>query len=199
MPDELIGLADRCQVSASPWHAIYTRHQHDKMVAQILTTKGFDVFLPLYAAAHCWKGRTKVLWLPLFPCYVFLKGGLDRRLDVLTTPGIHALVSSGGQPAAIPAIEMEAIRLARVSNARVEPHPFLKCGEQVRVKCGPLAAVEGILVRKKNVYRLVLSVEMLGKAVAVEVDAFHVERLNSKPLADYSVGRRAVAAQRLAV
>src|ERR1700688_728357 len=84
------------------WHVLYTRHQHEKMVAQILTSKGFEILLPLYSTARRWKDRTKLLSLPLFPCYVFLRGGLNRRLDIMTTPGIHALVSTGDQPTAIP-------------------------------------------------------------------------------------------------
>jgi transcription antitermination factor NusG len=171
--------------SPRAWYALYTRHQHEKTVAHILTNKGFETLLPLYAVARRWKDRTKVLFLPLFPCYVFLSGGLERRLDIMTTPGIHALVSNAGQPAAIPPVEIDAIRRAVESGSRVEPHPLLKCGDWVSVKCGPLAGIEGILVRKKNLYRLVLSVEMLGKAVSVEVDAFLVERLNGKrPNAD---------------
>jgi transcription antitermination factor NusG len=175
----LCGPIDQVE-SPRSWYALYTRHQHEKTVAHILTNKGFETLLPLYTVAHRWKDRTKLLSLPLFPCYVFLKGGLERRLDIMTTPGIHALVSNAGQPAAIPPVEIDAIRRAVESGSRVEPHPLLKCGDWVRVKCGPLAGIEGILVRKKNLYRLVLSVEMLGKAVAVEVDAFLIERLNGK-------------------
>ncbi|PYT76060.1 MAG: hypothetical protein DMG40_27010 [Acidobacteria bacterium] len=160
------------------WYAIYTRHQHEKTVARILTSKGFETLLPLYSAVHRWKDRTKLLSLPLFPCYVFLKGGFERRLDILTTPGIHALVSTAGQPAEIPEAEIEGVRRAVESGASVEPHPLLKCGEWIRVKCGPLQGIEGILVRKKNLYRLVLSIEILGKAAAVEIDAFVVERMN---------------------
>jgi transcription antitermination factor NusG len=163
------------------WYAIYTRHQHEKTVARILTSKGFETLLPLYSVAHRWKDRTKLLSLPLFPCYVFLKGGSERRLDIMTTPGIHALVSTAGQPAAIPNVEIEAIRRAIESGAPVEPHPLLKCGEWVRVKCGPMEGIQGILVRKKNLYRLVLSIEMLGKAASVEIDAFLIERLNGPP------------------
>ena len=166
--------------SATAWYAIYARHQHEKNVAQILTSKGFEVLLPLYQSVRRWKDRTKTLSLPLFPCYVFLKGGLERRLDILTTPGIYALVSTAGSPNPIPPAEIEAIRLAVESGASLEPHPFLKCGDLVRVKCGPLTGVQGILVRKKNLYRLVISVEMLGQAAAVEVDALLVERLNGE-------------------
>jgi transcription antitermination factor NusG len=168
------------QVASQPvWYAIYTRHQHEKAVAQILTSKGFEIFLPLYVSFSRWSDRTKMLSLPLFPCYVFLKGGLDRRLDLVTTPGIHSLVSCAGQPAAISTVELNALRRALESGASIEPHPFLKCGDWVRVKSGPLAGVEGILVRKKNLCRLVLSVEMLGKAASVEIDGFLVEKINS--------------------
>jgi transcription antitermination factor NusG len=166
-------------LSDSSWYALYTRHQHEKIVDQILTNKGFNTFLPLYATTHKWKDRTKALTLPLFPCYVFLKGGIERRLQILTTPGVHGLVSSAGQPATIPDIEIEAIRRVVKSGARVEAHPYLKCGNWVRVKDGPLTGIEGILVRKKNISRLVLSVEILGTAAAIEVAALQVEAIDT--------------------
>jgi transcription antitermination factor NusG len=162
------------------WYAVYTRHQHEKTVAEILAIKGFEALLPLYQVRRRWQDRVKLISMPLFPCYVFVKGGLERRLDIMTTPGIHALVSTAGQPAVIPQTEIEAVRQTVESGSRVEPHPLLKCGSWVRVKCGPLSGVEGILVRKKNLYRLVVSVAMVGKAVAVEVDAFAIERLSAK-------------------
>src|ERR1700687_1715812 len=172
----------------SPWYAIYTRHQHEKMVAQILTSKGFNTFLPLYSAIHNWKDRTKALSLPLFPCYVFLKGGIERRLQIVTTPGIYGLVSSAGQPAAIPDVEIEAIRRVVESGTRVEVLPYLKCGNRGSVKCGPLAGIEGILVRKKNISRLVLSVKILGTAAAIEVTAFQVAPINATRLRDSNIG-----------
>ena len=159
---------------------MYTRHQHEKNVSHILTDKGFEIFLPLYKAVRYWKDRTKILSLPLFPCYVFLRGGLERRLDVLRTPGVYEFVSSAGQPSAIPPAEIDAIQRALESGFRLEPHPFLKIGERVRVKCGPLTGLQGILVRKKNLFRLVLCVEMLGKAAAVEVDTSLIERANNR-------------------
>ena len=84
---------DSCWTSG--WHALYTRHQHEKVVAQALTGKGFEVFLPLYSAVRRWKDRQKELSLPLFPSYVFIRGGLDRMLNIVTTPGVHALVGWG--------------------------------------------------------------------------------------------------------
>ena len=165
---------------ASTWWAVYTRHQHEKAVAEMLTTKGFEVFLPLYESIRRWKDRSKILSLPLFPCYVFVRGGLDRRLQVVTTPGIHNILYTGDQIAQIPEGEVNAIRVAVSSPVRIEPHPFLRCGEKVRVTRGSLEGVVGILLRKKSLYRLVLSVEMLAQSVAVEIDAADVEALKPK-------------------
>ena len=159
----------------SPWWAVYTRHQHEKAVAEMLSTKGFDVFLPLYDSMRRWNDRNKLLSLPLFPCYVFVKGGLTRKLQVVSTPGIHMILYRGEQVAFIPDAEIQAIRAAVEGHYRVEPHPFLKCGDRVRVTRGSLEGVEGILTRKKNFVRLVLSVEMLAQSVAVEVNASDVE------------------------
>jgi len=159
----------------SPWWALYTRHQHEKTVADMLSAKGFEVFLPLYDSMRRWKDRQKLLTLPLFPCYVFVRGGLNRRLQVVTTPGVHMILSHGERVAVIPESEIQAIRQTIEGPFRVEPHPFLKCGERVRVIRGTLQGVEGILIRKKNLTRLVLSVSMVAQSVAVEIDALDVE------------------------
>jgi len=159
------------------WFALYTRHQHEKSIANMLTNKGFEVFLPLYVVGHRWKDRTKQLSLPLFPTYVFLWSCLTRRIDVLKTPGIYHFVGLGGMPSVIPTEEIESVRRAVATASSIEPHPLLKCGDWVRVKSGALAGVEGILVRKKNLFRLVLSVELLNRAVALEVDVTKVERV----------------------
>ncbi len=157
------------------WFEVCTRHQHEKTAARILEYREFEVFLPFYKARHRWKDRIKEVTVPLFPGYLFVREGLKRWLAILTTPGVSSIVSCGGQPAAIPFSEIEGVRRVVESTLRVEPHPFLKAGDWVRVKYGPIAGVEGILLRKRNVARLVLSVEMLGKSAAVEVDATDVE------------------------
>src|SRR5271155_15174 len=123
------------------WYAIFTRHQHEKTVDRILTNKGFETLLPLHTVSRTWTDRVMRVSLPLFPCYVFLKGGLERRLDILTTPGIHDVVSIAGRPAAIPSVEIDAIRRAVESGFRLEPHPALKYGDWVRVKNGPLEGI----------------------------------------------------------
>lgn len=162
-----------------PWWALYTRHQHEKTVAEMLATKGFDVFLPLYDSMRRWKDRKKVLSLPLFPCYVFVRGSLERKLQVVTTPGVHMILYRGEQLAVIPELEIQAIRAAVGGNCRIEPHPFLKCGDRVRVVRGSLEGVEGILTRKKGLLRLVLSVNMLAQSVGVEIEASDVEPVSA--------------------
>ena len=165
------------RITSRRWYVLYTRHQHEKLTAEILSNKGFEVFLPLYTALHTWKDRKKELSLPLFPCYVFLLGGLERRLDILTTPGVCSFVGINGRPATVPSEEIDAIRRATETSLRMEPYPFLQHGERVRVKSGPFEGIEGILTLKKNVYRLVLTVELLGKSAAVELDRSMVERV----------------------
>ena len=154
----------------------------------MLEAKGFEVFLPLYDSVRRWKDRQKLLSLPLFPCYVFVRGVLERRLPVLTTPGVHMILNRGEKPATIPEDEIEAIRRSIEAQYRVEPHPFLQCGDRVRVVRGSLEGVEGILTRKKNLYRLVLSVDMLARSVAVEIDALDVVPVVQRTVVDLFPG-----------
>jgi transcription antitermination factor NusG len=166
------------------WWALYTRHHHEKSVADTLSAKGFEVFLPLYDSMRRWKDRSRLLSMPLFPCYVFVRGGLNRRLQVVTTPGVHMILFHGENVAIIPEAEIQTIRKTVEGPFQVEPYPFLKCGERVRVKRGSLEGVEGILVRKKSQYRLVLSVDMLAQSVAVEIDAADVESADERRFAE---------------
>jgi transcription antitermination factor NusG len=159
------------------WHAVYTRHQHERAVATVLSEKGFEVFHPTYRVVHRWKDRDKKLELPLFAGYLFFADGMDRRLEILSTPGVHMILMAGSVPAVIPNQEMEAIRRAVSSSLAIEPHPLISEGDVVRVKSGPLTGVQGILQRKRDQFRLVLSIQMLGRAAAVEIDAFAVERI----------------------
>jgi len=158
------------------WHALHTKHQHEKNVTDILAEKGFEVFCPTYAEIHRWKDRRKEVTIPLFSGYLFFADGLHRRIDLLSTPGVCAIVSFGNTPAVVPEEEINAIRLAAASSQRVEPHPFLQEGQKVRVKSGPLSGIEGILQRRKDTFRLVLSVQLLGRSVAVQVEQCDIER-----------------------
>jgi transcription antitermination factor NusG len=165
----------------SPWYALCTRHQHEKTVAQSLAGKGFEAFLPLYRTLHQWKDRTKQLSLPLFPGYIFLRAGRDRHIQVLTTPGVFHFVSSADRAVSIEQAEIDFVRRLTDRGSKVEPHPFLRAGDRVRVKTGPLADLEGILTYWKGAFRLVLSVELLRQAASVEVDAARVERVAYPP------------------
>jgi len=172
------------QIAArGPWCALHTRHQHEGTVARILATKGVEVFLPTYRTVHRWKDRKKQLELPLFPGYLFFTYESERRIQVLSTPGVHTiLMTSVNTPAEIPQVEILAIRRAVESPLRVEPHPYWKGGDVVRIKSGPLEGLEGVVSRSKDAFRVVLSVEMLGKSAAVEIDAGSVERVHSHPV-----------------
>jgi len=162
------------------WLALYTRHRHEKAIARQISDKGLETFLPLYRTAHRWKDRVKELFLPLFPNYVFVLASSAQRRTVLSTPGVYDFVRLSGVPAPIPLAEIEAVRQAVSHGFNAEPHPFLKSGDRVRVKSGPLKGLEGVLARKKNFYRLVLSVELLVKSVSVEVDVADVERVEGR-------------------
>jgi transcription antitermination factor NusG len=165
----------------APWCALYTRHQHESTVAKILATKGVEVFLPTYKTVHRWKDRNKLLELPLFPGYVFFAYEAERRIQILSTPGVHTILTAGKNlPAVISDEEILAIRRAVASPLRVLPHPYLKGGDVVRIKSGPLEGLEGVVSRSKDAFRVVLSVEMLGKSAAVEIDAGAVECIPSR-------------------
>lgn len=162
------------------WYAIYARHQHEKTAADLLTRKGFEILLPVYRSVRRWKDRNKTVFLPLFPCYLFVRTDLSRKVDILRTAGVSWLVESGGCACQIPESDIQAINKIIRSPAEIEPHPYLKIGEWVRVRHGFLEGVEGILTRFKNQYRVVLTVEPLRKSVAVEVDLAAVERVSTR-------------------
>jgi transcription antitermination factor NusG len=163
-----------------PWCAVYTKHQHEKTASELLARKGFEVFLPLYRAARRWKDRTKIVSLPVFPCYLFLRTSFDRKSEILQTPGVFWLVESGGRTCAVPDSEVEALRRITESSAKIEPHPYLRCGDYVRVREGALAGIEGALIQVRNRYRVVVSVDLLQKAVTVEVDFSVLERIEPR-------------------
>jgi transcription antitermination factor NusG len=166
-------------VMPNAWYAVYTRHQHEKSASNILGQKGFEVLLPLYRSLNRWKDRNKEVLLPLFPCYFFVCVDLERRTEVLRTPGVCWFVGNAATPVALPQHEVEMIRLIVATGVSVQPWPFLKCGDRVRVSSGPLAGVEGILTRIKNKCRVVVSVELLRQGAAVEVDLSILERVSS--------------------
>lgn len=173
----------------SHWCAAYTRHQHEMLVAEHLSGKGIESFLPLYRSSRRWSDRTRTVLSPLFPGYVFFRAASDHRLSILETPGVHMILYSGDQFAHIPESEITAVQKLISASRSLAPYPFLRCGDRVRIKRGPLEGIEGFLVRTKNDCRLVLSVEMLAQSVSVEVDGSDVERASaSRTVAESQAG-----------
>ena len=157
------------------WYVAYTRANHERQVADQLAERGVENFLPQYESVHRWKDRKMRLQRPLFPGYVFVHLELKSRLKVLQVPGVACLVGFGGKPASVPDEDLERIRGYLNKGLRAEPHPYLTVGRLVRLKSGPLAGAQGILLRRKGNFRLVLSIELIRRAVAVDVDAVDVE------------------------
>lgn len=162
-------------VVRSEWFAAYTTPRHEKHVSELLAERQIETFLPLYRTARQWKKSTPVvLELPLFPTYVFVHIDRQSRAAVLNLPGVLSIVGSSKEPWPLPDFDIEVLRRG-MQTRKVEPHPYLKVGERVRVKAGTMAGIEGILVRKKNEFRVVLSLDAIMQSVAVEVDADDLE------------------------
>lgn len=156
------------------WYAVYTRAQHQKQVAVQLEGRAVECFLPLYESVRRWKDRRVVLQLPLFPSYVFVHLERSERRQVQQTPGVVHLVGFGGVPCPIPDAEIEALQVCLARKVRMKPHPYLTVGRRVLVRSGPMEGLEGILVRRKSDYRLVLSIDSISSSVCVELDAIDV-------------------------
>src|SRR5438477_2752150 len=152
------------------WYAACTRARHEKKVAQQLEERGIECFLPLYRSARRWKDRRKLVDLVLFPGYIFVRLPLKDKLRVLQLPGVARFVSFNGQPAALPEIELNALRNGLSGEVKAEQHPYLTAGRRVRVVYGPLSGAQGIFLRRKNDCRLVISIDAIMRSVALEVD-----------------------------
>ncbi len=156
------------------WYAAYTCAKHEKRVSTELGMRKVEHFLPLYSSVRRWKDRRVTLDLPLFPGYVFVRLALRDRLRVVQIPSVVRLVGFNGHPAPLPDDEMEALRNGLARGLRVEPHLYLTVGRRVRIVSGPLKGIEGMLVRKKGALRLILSINAIMCAAAVEVDVADV-------------------------
>ena len=157
------------------WYAIWTRSRHEQVVREQLEQKQIEAFLPTITKWSRWKDRRKKIDWPLFPGYCFARFEVQNRLPVLKCAGVVSIVAfEGGEPAAIPEREIESIRLLLRSSLAFDPCPLIKEGALVEVAHGPLKGVSGRLVRKNEKARLVLSVDLIGQAVSVEVDAADV-------------------------
>ena len=156
------------------WFALWTRSRHEQVVREQLQQKSIEAFLPTVTRWSRWKDRKKKIDWPLFPGYCFARFKARERLPVLKCTGVVSIISCEGEPAPIPDFEIHGIRQLVESDLAYDPCPMIREGEMVEVKSGPLRGVVGRLVRKSEKARLVLSVDLIGQAVSVEVDAADV-------------------------
>jgi transcription antitermination factor NusG len=171
--------AEAANPSDSRWVAVYTVARHEKVVARQLEERRIETFLPLYRSLHRWKDRKKEVELALFPSYVFVRIDPGKKLPVLQVPSVVSIVTFNGELAVLPEAEINALRNGLENHLCAEPCPYLKVGKRVRVVRGPMAGAEGILSRKKDRYRFVISVDVLMRSVALEVDASDLELVHS--------------------
>src|ERR671918_1347473 len=171
LPDSAIEPANDRDVR---WFALWTRSRHEQVVRDQLQKKQIDVFLPTVTKWSRWKDRKKKIDWPLFPGYCFARFHPQERLPVLKCTGVVSIISFEGEPAPIPEHEIFGIRQLVESDLAYDPCPMIREGDLVEVKSGPLKGVMGRLVRKNEKARLVLSVDLIGQAVSVEVDAADV-------------------------
>lgn len=167
-------------VDSPHWFALTVKHQHERRVEGVLSAHGMQTFLPVFRSRLSWSDRIKEREAPLFPGYVFSRFSLPERVSVLNTPGVARIVGFGGKPVPLEDAEVGNIRTAIQSKLTLGPWPYLQAGDRVRIERGPLRGVEGILLREKTGFRLVLGVEILQRSVAVEVDPELVTPLRSR-------------------
>jgi transcription antitermination factor NusG len=152
------------------WFALTSRPRHEKTVAENLRGKGLESFVPLYRARRQWTDRVQSVELPLFPGYVFCRFAYASRLPVLNTPGVMSVVGFSDVPTPVADEEISRIRAIQASGLPARPWPYLSVGQRARIEWGSLAGLEGVLIREKDALRVVVSVELLRRAVAVEID-----------------------------
>jgi transcription antitermination factor NusG len=164
------------------WYAVQTRSRFEKAVRAELSAWGINQYLATFQDVHQWKDRKKVVEVPLFSGYIFvrLQDIESARLQVLKTNGVVRILGIGGQIEPIPDFEIDSIRQLLASGKQCYPHPFVREGSWVRMRHGPLAGVEGHLIRVKSQTRLVLSIQLLSQSVATEVDAWDVEPIRER-------------------
>ena len=157
---------------ASPanWYALVVQPRHEKAVDEHLGNRGIAALCPTYRVSRRWSDRVKVIELPLFAGYIFCRFSFEKRIAALSTPGVRSVVSFGPNPQPIPDEDIQALQSIGDSGLPARPWPYLRTGQRVRVSRGCLDGLEGILAREKEMFRVVVNVEMLMRSVAVEVD-----------------------------
>jgi transcription antitermination factor NusG len=163
------------------WMAIRVRSRFEKIAAEALRQKGYEYFLPLYRSTRVWSDRTKRLDLPLFPGYLFCRFSVRNRVPVLESPGVMHIVGIGKTPIPVDDGEIAALQKIVHSGLPLAPCEFLQLGQRVRIRSGPLADVQGILVDVRKRHRIVISISLLRRSVLVELDREAVSSVDSLP------------------
>jgi len=159
------------------WYVVYTYPRHERAVADQLAHKSVEAFLPTYTKTSRWKDRRVKLELPLFPGYVFMRICIDQKLKALSIPSVIRILSFNGAPAPLNDADIDAVRLCIGRGAMLQPHSFIAIGERVRVRKGVFEGLEGIVVRHRNSCKLVVTIALIQKAVALELDADCLEHV----------------------
>jgi transcription antitermination factor NusG len=155
---------------SAQWYAIAVKHQHERRIEAALRFKKMETLVPLYRSQRRWSDRTKDIDLPLFSGYVLCRFDIRERKEVLNMPGVYRLVGFGGTPAAVDDREIADIQALADAGRGLRPWPYLRPGDRVRVERGPLRGIEGTLLREGESLRLIVTVDLLQRAVAVEMD-----------------------------
>jgi transcription antitermination factor NusG len=163
-------LTDGATCSEWPWFAVQVRSRRESFVAAQLEGQGIECFLPMHKSIRQWSDRVKEVEQPLFPGYLFSRFDLQNRGPLLRTPGVQQIVGIGRNPIPVEESEIEAIRQALASGLPNQPWPFLEVGQRVRVVYGSMNNLEGILINFKGSHRVILSVTLLQRSVALEID-----------------------------
>ncbi|PWU04520.1 MAG: NusG-like protein [Terriglobia bacterium] len=164
-----------------PWYAVRVKSNFEWVTATMLRDKGFQEFLPVYRAKVRWSDRVKETEKPLFPGYVFCRFEAEQKLPIISTPGVVQVVGVGKQPVPIDDQEMDAIRKVVRSGGPSMPWPYLQVGERVLVEKGPLKGMEGILVQVKSKCRIVVTISLLHRGIAAEVERDWVRPVPGSP------------------
>ena len=178
LTEQIPAVQDVSPILGKPeWYAIQTRSRHEKKVASELKDRGVHAFLPLLTQVHRWSDRNQQVAVPLFPGYVFVRtqAAPEARVSVLRTPGVASFVGNHGRGTPIPDRQIESIQAILDHKVPVASHPFLSLNQRVRIRGGSLDGVEGVLVGMNADLSLVVSVDLIQRAVAIRVSGYEVE------------------------
>lgn len=154
-----------------PWYALRVRSNFERTSSDALQMRGLDTFLPTVKLRRRWSDRVKVIDQPLFPGYVFCRFDSEDRINVVRAPGVVHVVGAGNEPQPVDPTEIEYVRTVVLAELAAKPHPFLNAGQNVRIDRGPLAGAQGIITAANGTTSLILSISLLQRSIAVEVNA----------------------------